>query len=177
MRNQEGGYTLIETLAVMLLTGMLLALTASGLRHYWFVQSLESAKGEVVSQLRQLQEQVVSETHPTVFGARFRIGSSDWGVVEYDPVTTASHPSTTCTQVRSNKFGSGVQVSAASFAAPSDSAMNTLCKAIPGASADKFVFFYARGSATSGSVTVTQPQLSRSKTITVTPITGRVESS
>jgi prepilin-type N-terminal cleavage/methylation domain-containing protein len=172
----EDGYTLLEVLSVMALTAILLTLTASGLRHYWFVQSLESAKGEVVSQLRQLQEQVVSETHPTVFGARFKIGSSDWGVVEYDPQTYAGHPSATCTQVRSNKLGSGVQVSAASFTAPSDSAMDTMCKSIPGASGDKFVFFYARGSATGGSVTVMQPQLSRSYTINVTPITGRVES-
>jgi prepilin-type N-terminal cleavage/methylation domain-containing protein len=172
---RESGFTLIETMVAMALVAILLTLTAGGLRHYWFVQSLETAHGEVRSQLRQLQEQVVSETHPTVFGAHFRIGSSDWGVVEYDPVISAGHPAATCQEVRSNKFGTGVQVTAASFAAPVDTTMGNLCKTIPGASGDKFVFFYARGSATGGSVTVTQPQLGRSKTLTVTPITGRVQ--
>jgi prepilin-type N-terminal cleavage/methylation domain-containing protein len=175
--HKDSGFTLIEVLSVMVLTGILLTLTAAGLRHYWFVQSLETAQSDVVSQLRQLQEQVVSETHPTVFGSRFKVGSSNWGVVEYDPLITGSHPSATCTQVRSNTFGSGVQVSAASFTAATDTAMTNLCKTIPGASTDSFVFFYARGSATGGSVTILQPQLSRSKTITITPITGRVESS
>jgi prepilin-type N-terminal cleavage/methylation domain-containing protein len=171
----ERGFTLIEVLTAVALTAILVTLAAGGLRHYWLNQSLVSARGQVVSQLRQMQEQVVSETHPTVFGARFRVGSSDWGVVEYDPTITASHPATTCKEVRSNTFSTGVKVTAASFATPTDTAMANLCKTIPGASSDKFAFFYARGSATGGTITLTQPAINKTKTITVTPITGRVE--
>lgn len=175
--DRERGFTLIEVLVATVLTAILLTLSASGARHYWLTQALQTGRGEIITQLRQMQEQVVSETHPTVFAARFRVGSSDWGVVEYDPTLTASHPATTCTQVRSNTFATGVKVTAASFAAPTDSSMLSLCRAIPGASSDQFVFFYARGSATGGTVTIDQPSLGRSKTITVTPITGRVEGS
>ena len=169
---KENGFSLIEVLVTISLVSILLTLSAGGVRHYWFVQSLDGAQGELVSQLRQMQEQVVSETHPTVFGVRFRVGSSDWAIVEYDPTAT---PTPTCTDVRTNKFGSGVQVTSATFTPPADTAMHTKCKAIPGASSDSFAFFYARGSATGGSVTIVQPQLGRTKTVTVTPITGRVE--
>jgi prepilin-type N-terminal cleavage/methylation domain-containing protein len=171
----ERGVTLIEMLVGMLLTAMLLALSAGAARTYWLNQALSSAQGQIVSQLRQTQEQVVSETHPTVYGVRFRVGSSDWGVVAYDPTITGSHPAATCTQVRNNTFATGVTVTAASFAAPTDTTMANLCKAIPGAATDAFVYFYARGSATGGSVTVTQPSLGRSEVVTVTPITGRAE--
>jgi hypothetical protein len=40
--------------------------------------------------------------------------------------------------------------------------------------ANSFVFFYARGSATGGTVKLTSDLLGRSNVVTVTPITGRV---
>jgi prepilin-type N-terminal cleavage/methylation domain-containing protein len=174
MRKEEG-YTLVEVLVTMSLAAMLLVLSAGAARTYWLNSALQGSKGEIVSQLRQMQEQVVSETHPTVFGARFRIGSSNWGVVEYDPTITGSHPSTTCQEVRSNTFSTGVIVTSAAFTAAADTAMTNLCKTIPGATNDAFVFFFARGSATGGTVTVTQPSLGRSASVSVSPITGRTE--
>ena len=70
----------------------------------------------------------------------------------------------------------GVEVSAMDFtAAPG---VTSVCASqIPGAGAsDEFALFFARGTATQGSITFTHPSLSgRSVGLTVTPITGRVE--
>jgi prepilin-type N-terminal cleavage/methylation domain-containing protein len=172
-RRDETGYTLIEVLVVMLLTSILLTLTAAGLRHFWLVQSLESASGEIVSEVRQTQEQAVSETHPGVFGVYFRVGATDWGVVKYDPRFTPL-----CKYVDSRKFATGVKVTAASFTVPADStAVKNACASLTGNANDKFAFFFARGSATPGTVTILQPSLNRSRTLTISPITGRIEES
>jgi type II secretion system protein H len=164
---REQGFTLIEALVVMLLASIVMTLAVQALRHYWLVQSLEQGEGEVISQLRQLQERAVSESHPLVYGARFKLNSSDWSIVRYNPSATP----TACTLENTLTFATGVKVSAANFdAAPTI----TGC---PGAgdSQYKFVFFFARGTATGGQLTLTQPAIGRTRTITVTPLTGRVE--
>ena len=48
---------------------------------------------------------------------------------------------------------------------------------VAGASGARIAFFYARGTATSGSVTVRQPSLGKTTTVSVGALTGRVSSS
>jgi hypothetical protein len=46
---------------------------------------------------------------------------------------------------------------------------------LPGAALDEFAFFYARGTATQGELTLQVPALAdKSLSLSVTPITGRV---
>jgi prepilin-type N-terminal cleavage/methylation domain-containing protein len=165
----ERGYTLIEVLVAMALASILVTLGAFALRSYWINRSLEGARAEVGSTLRQLQQQTVSESHPLVFGARFTPGSSKWATLRYDPRDG------TCTKIESdNKFlNTAVYVTEASFATAPD-VNQSLCPA-SGEGTDVFVWFYARGTATPGSLTLAQPQLDRELKVTVSGLTSRIE--
>lgn len=173
MRNEKG-YTLIEVLVVLALGAILLTLSAGALRNFWFVQSLEGATSEVTTQLRRIQVRTTSESNPLVYGARFRFGSSEWGVVRYDP------NGGTCTEVETKSLDTGVFSAGArisgntSLTTFSTTNETTTCRTALSAPDDQFAFFYARGSATAGQVTVEQPQLGRIRTVTVAAITGRV---
>lgn len=173
MRNEKG-FTFIELMVAIGIVAVLMTLSASALRTYWFVQSLESATDEVTTQLRRLQARSTSESHPLVYGARFRHGSSGWSVVRYDPATG------TCSEVETKSLDSGVfsagakissNTSLTSFSTTNET---TVCRSNLSAPTDAFAFFYARGSATAGQVTVDQPQIGRTRTVTVAAITGRV---
>jgi prepilin-type N-terminal cleavage/methylation domain-containing protein len=170
---KEAGFTLIEMLVAMALSAILLTLGASALRNYWFVRSLHGAQDQTVTQLRDLQARVVSESHPLVFGLRFAPGQSRYAIVEYRPATTSS-PTEKCTET-GQSFNSGVVVKSATFSAASG--ITAFCKGvIPGAATSQFVFFFARGTATEGNLVLEQPQLAgKSVKVTVKPITGRVE--
>jgi hypothetical protein len=143
------------------------------LRQFWFTQALYGGRDEAITQLRAQQERVVSESHPLVFGARFRAGSPDWALIQYDPATN------TCSSTRAMRFDSGVSVVDASFSeAGSMAPIVAECRsdlAVP--NTDKFVMFFARGTASAGTLTLTQPALGRSIALTVRPVTGRVEPS
>ena len=178
----QRGFTLIEIFAVLGLMAILLALAAPAVRTYWLSQSLDSVTDEAVTQLRQLQAQVTSESHPLVYGARLRKGSSDYAIVIYDPRAVSPNPR--CTQdgntrtLTSGVFNATVLVSATNTAVP-DSAEATVCRAeLSGATTnDVFVFFYARGTATPGTIRMEQPALGRGENITISGLTGRVDRS
>lgn len=182
----SAGFTLIEALTAIAILGIVLTLSAGALRHFWLVQSLDSATNEVVTQLRQLQEQAISENYPRVYGARFRKGTSEWASIRFDPGTNPDTSDDTCTQVRSRSFGSGVFSaavtvgSATDFAASSEATFcstnlrDTANNLITVTVNDEFAFFYAKGSAVSGSVTLEQTTLGRAGVVTVAPLTGRV---
>jgi prepilin-type N-terminal cleavage/methylation domain-containing protein len=168
---REAGFTLIEMLVAMALSAILLTLGASALRNYWFVRSLHGAQDQSVTQLRDLQARVVSESHPLVFGLRFEPGQSDYSIVEYRPATTTSAEK--CTET-DQSFDSGVVVKSAAFSTASG--ITAFCKGALGAATSQFVFFFARGTATEGNLVLEQPHLAgKSVKVTVTPITGRVE--
>lgn len=180
----QGGFTLIELLVVMAITSVILTLGAFAIRHYWLVQSLEGAQGELLSQMRQRQVQAVSESHPLIFGVRVLQGSSEWGVVEYRPddITTPSDESS-CTEVQTNSFASGVEVDSVVIGASPEA---TYCQSslrfsdltvVPDRMASQYVMFYPRGTATSASVVLLQPTLGRTNSVSVTPVTGRATGS
>lgn len=172
LRRQEG-FTLIEMLATLALTGILLGLSVPALRHFWLTRALEGGADQVVSQLRQLQEDAISQSHPRVFGARFRPNSSEWELIQYDP-TGGGSGTPSCTVEGTRTFNTGVQVSSVDFGtAPTD--VVTTCALQAG---EEVALFYARGTATAGSLTLVQPALAgRTRTVTVTPLTGRVTKS
>lgn len=186
---EEGGFTLIELLATMALASILLTLGAAAARQYWFNQALNGAQDEVVTQLRQLQERVVSETHPRVYGARFHNGHRQWGLVRYDPAVGTTPVS--CVQYQTREFPSGVKVAETSFAA--DVTRTSFCQnnlktasgaSVPNSVSSQFVFFYSRGTATPGNLTgypagtgvvLKHDALDRVEAVSVTAITGRVD--
>jgi prepilin-type N-terminal cleavage/methylation domain-containing protein len=171
----QAGFTLMELMFVTALMGILLTLGAFAVRHFWSVRSLQGAQDTVVTQLRQVQQRSFSENHPSVYGVRFLKGTSDFGVVRYDYGTSA------CSVVNSQQLGDGVQiVNDAETDFPDVANLTTACRnATPNASANyEVVFFYARGStnasATVGSVKLSQPKISRTNKVVVSPLTGRV---
>ena len=166
---------MIELLVVVTLLGVLLTLGATAFRRYWLVQSLDGAQDELIAQVRQRQEQAVSESHPLVFGIRVLEGSSDWGILEYipdtDPLVAGNQES--CPQRETLRFSTSVQVSTADFASSPEA---TFCASVHGAASD-YVFFYPRGTATGGTLTLLHPEISGTRSIVVSPITGRVQQS
>ena len=115
-----------------------------------------------------MQQRVNAESHPVVYGVRFDPGSASWGVVQYDPRKTSNK----CISVGTRSFEGGVEVQAAGFGAGGDAEAS--CASALGAD-NEFAFFYARGSASPGSVTVESQQTGGTKVVDVAGVTGRVE--
>jgi prepilin-type N-terminal cleavage/methylation domain-containing protein len=164
----ERGFSLIELLVVMGLMAILFALGTVALRHFWFVQSIEKAGDEVVTELRAAQQRVSAESHPVVYGVRFVPGSPTWGVVQYDPRKSSNQ----CTAVETHNFEGAVSIQSASATGGGNA--RTECTNALGAGSH-FIFFFARGSATRGTVSLVSQQTGDTRTIDVAGITGRVE--
>jgi prepilin-type N-terminal cleavage/methylation domain-containing protein len=173
--HDEDGFTLIEMLVVMALAAIIMTLSVSALRSYWFAQSLSGSVDIVTTQMRQAQQQAESESHPLVYGVWFiNVGDATrWGTLQYDPALASP-----CREIGKRSFDTGVQVKDVSF--NEDPVRTPLCRSalsdaeIPSASSAQIAFFYARGTATPGSITLEQVQTDRSKQLIVTGITGRV---
>jgi prepilin-type N-terminal cleavage/methylation domain-containing protein len=168
---RERGFTLVELLTAMALLSIVATLGAVALRNYWFNQALVRSEASVVSELRNLQDSSVSQSNPISYGARFRPGSNQWGLLRFNGATSPN----TCTQT-TRSFRTGVYVQAVDFAdAP---VLTSVCRTATGNNPqDEFVFFFPRGTATGGQLTLKSRRLGdRSRTIEVTPITGKVVS-
>lgn len=175
MRNEKG-FTLIELLVVVSIAALLVLSSAAALRHFMFVHALESSADSVTTQMRQAQQQAESESHPLVYGVWFiDVGDSTrWGTLQYDPALSSP-----CTEIGKRSFETGVFVDSVSFDV--DPIRTPACRTalasydIPSAGSAQIAFFYARGTATAGSLTLEQTQLERNKLLNVTGITGRVD--
>jgi len=175
---REEGFTLIELLVVMMITSMVLTISAGAIRHFWFVQALSGSADSVTTQMRQAQQQAESESHPLVYGVWFiNVGdAARWGTLQYDPAKALP-----CTEIGKRTFDTGVQVASVSFT--TDSTRTPACRSalgsagIANAGSAQIAFFYARGTATPGSITLEQTNLDRSESLSVTGITGRVSDS
>jgi prepilin-type N-terminal cleavage/methylation domain-containing protein len=167
MRDQNG-FTLVELMVVIVIGAVLLTLGASALRRYWFTQALEGSADALVSQMRQVQQRTDSESAPLVYGVRLEEGTSAWAVVKYDPKSATTTDDDECTQLSTYEFSDGIRITAASF----DSPPSILLSKCPESSQD-FAMFFARGTATSGSVSLRHPITGKTRTVTVLPLTGR----
>lgn len=171
--SDERGFTLIELLVAVSIVSLLLTLSASALRIFWLQQGLDGAANDARVEMRRLQQRAESESHPLVYGAWFVQDSSSWGVVRYSASTG------NCSLIDRLSFDAGVIVSAVT-GLDSPSSLISACRSaldaagVPSASSARMAFFYARGTANQGSVTVLQPSLRRTETVQVTPLTGRV---
>ena len=170
MRN-ERGFTLIESLVAVALISLLVSLSAMALRNFWFVEAVDRATGEVTSLLKRSQQRVVAETHPLVYGIWFKPDSSDWGVVKFDPKTIDTTTDDVCTREPDKKLSDGVKVTAVTGDTTSTPAVECL-SVVPDAT---FVFFYARGTATEATITLGKDESTSTRSINVSPLTGRVE--
>lgn len=187
---REDGFSLIELLAVIALTSIMLTIGASALRYFWLGRALHGERDQIFTNLRSIQQQVVSESNPLVFGAWFKVttpptdnGTAQWGTVRYKPADAAAGTPATCSSTAQFRMDGGVQVRSASFA-DSLSGVTSIADVIAtcrtqvsaSAAATDFAFFLARGTATSGCVTLTQPRRDMSDvTVAVSSLTGRVE--
>lgn len=177
MRKHEGGFTLIELLAAMAITSVLLTLGAFAVRNFWLVRSLTGGQDEIVNQLRAVQSKGMAESNPLVLGVGFREGTNQWQIVRLNTTTNA------CTGDGTRRFDAGVVVSDVTFTT-TVSGVNTAtfvseCKSdlttLASYPNDGFVFFLPRGTATSGTVTIRQPNLDRTASVRVNSLSGRVE--
>lgn len=166
---REDGFTLSELLVACLVMSIVLGLGAYSLRRYWQTRALHGSVDEVVTELRGEHQRASSESHPWVWGAWFKQGTSRWGVVR-------ANASTGACEVRSRRtLSTGVTVSAVSFDDVTSPAVSSNCAAAA-ESGSEVVLFFARGSATAGSVSLAHAEVGggAARTITVSPITGRV---
>jgi prepilin-type N-terminal cleavage/methylation domain-containing protein len=176
MRKEEG-FTLIEMLVVVAISAMVLAVGVTAIRNYWFVQSLSGSVDSVTTQMRQAQQQAESESHPLVYGVWFTtVGDATrWGTLKYDPDPLLP---VHCKEIGKRTFSTGVRVQSVSF--EPDDVRTTECRSALGAKGidgAEIAFFYARGTATPGTITLEQTHLERSESLAVTGITGRVSDS
>ncbi len=172
----ERGFTVLELVTVVTLLSVVLSFGVSAFRHYWLVHSLESAQGDVATQLRQLQALVASESHPFIYGARFTPGSPTWSLVKYDQGSDRlSTADDSCAP-----FGSTYTLPATQVVGPPSSSFGTpqgvdLSKCGGAHATDLFVIFYAKGSSTGGTLTLRSPALDKTREIRISPLTSRVE--
>ena len=176
---------MIEVITASLMIIVLTGLSYPPLRSYWFRQSLNGAASEMVTEMRGLQSRVTAESHPLVFGIRFStagnmMAEGRWGLVKYDP-TGGPGGVPSCSQYGTGTFDSGLFNATVSIVAPSFAASpeRDVCRTALGSATDEFAFFYARGTATGGTLTLHQSSLGSSSDITIQvfPLTGRVEQS
>ncbi len=171
---------MIELLVVMVVALIMMTLGAAAMRHYWFVRSVASASQQVTAQLRQLQSQADSVSHPVVYGAWFLPGqanSDEWGTLTYDP--TIVNAADRCALGSAPKtLPTDVRIVNAAFT--DTTTLTSACKTelsgagVSNASAAKTVFFYARGNSTGGEVTLARSGVTGERTIEVAALTGRV---
>ena len=184
----ERGFTLIELLVTISIVSILTTLGAAALRNYWFVRSLEGGKDQAITEMRAIQQRVISANNPVVYGARFMEGSPQWELIQY----RRDEPDENCELERGAEFDTelnfdaGVEVVAADFdhyvdefQGPSgtvtkDVTNDCLMDEDGNVAGTDIAWFFARGSATEGSMTIRQPALGEEETVCVNAITGRV---
>ena len=166
---------MIELMVALGLAAILLTLSASAIRNFWLGRALDASVDSTVTQLRQVQGRSVGETHPLTYGLRLRPNSNAYSIVRFNPRVATDPNDDVCEEVGTRTFEDGVVVSSMAFSDGSSAMMTACTTALPSyVAGDDFVFFYARGSATPGSLTLLHSTSGDSDVISVLPLTGRV---
>lgn len=173
-KTREEGFTLIELLVTMALLAIMFTLGSFALKTFWMRRALDGSTDQVTAQLRQLQQRAVAESHPLIYGARFTENERSYTLLKYNPLDPTPP---ICEQMATLSLEDGVEVASGTYFTNSSYVTPSECGTVgPG---DHFVFFFARGSATGGTLKLTNQQLEGTSqdttTISVTNLTGRVE--
>ena len=159
---RDDGFTLIELLVAMSLAVIVMTVGILALRGYLLAQREVGTVSDVRSSLRMAQERSLSEgrTYCVYFT------STSWTLYK-SSCTVSANKSNGPWRVQDTS----IQLQSVSFPAPSTAVPNqtTACP-----TAGACAYFYPRGTALAGSLTVTRG--SNTHTVTVEGLTGRVTS-
>lgn len=161
----DDGFTLIEVLVVTVIAGLIMGIAFFGWRSWQQSLQEQGAQRAVVSLLRDAQVRAVAEdtTYCVDFGTSGSTTSATvWRVPGDD--TGALAACTTGTKVQTWTADNGTSVTGASFSQRDGSTT-------------AFVLFYPREAASGGGVNVARTGSSKTYSINVDALTGRVSSS
>ncbi len=177
----ELGFTLVELIVVMFLIAILTTFSAAAFRHYWLVRSIRSSQDQVVVEIRQAQQRAEAESYPNVYGLRFANATSNWYVVKGNAATN------TCSVIRSYTFEDKAITQAPPtgydfVAMPTSTpvgALTAACQAAaPAAAGSQVALFYPSGASNAASggsrILLYLGATGQTRTITVSPLTGKV---
>jgi len=176
---RQAGFTLIELLVTMGIAALLLTLSAGAVRVFFLNQSLEGATDELVTQMREQQEDSVAQAFPLIFGVGVSAGRNDFTLFSFDPGADSSSTADDSCEATTRSFDAGMfsvgaRVASETIANDPAAPEYAECAGLPGVVNDQIVFFYARGTATGGTIVLEQPGIDRQRTITVSAASGRV---
>lgn len=164
---KESGFTVVELMAAMAIGALLLTLSAGALRDYTRGKALAGARDRVVTQLRHAQQRTFAEGYPKAYGVRFLKGGQRWDLVRYDASTGG------CAVVESNVFDNTVEIAATGTDFP-DGGAAAACAGLAPAGSYEVVLFYARGTASAGTVKLDLDESPKTRSVQVDAATGRV---
>ncbi len=150
-RGDERGFTLIELMFAMAIFGVIVAIGVGPYRSYQRAQSHIATTRNIVAALRNAQIRAVAEN------TTYRITFSPDGRT----YTRERMVGTAWAEPLVRRTETGMGFTGASFAQP-DGSVTATC------------FFYARGAATKGSLTVRREAKSKTYNVTVEGLTARV---
>ena len=163
---RDDGITLIELSVTMALFGVLATIGVYSFRNLQHALEEQGAQREVVSQLRDAQTRAVAESvaycvdfgvTPTTTYSMYRVPGADQGAL------AAGFSCTVGTRLSTYKNQTGTSVSSADF--EQRNGVHTT-----------FVLFTPRGSASAGSVNLARGDASKTYSVSVDGLTGRVSS-
>lgn len=159
--SSDGGFTLVEALTVMAIAGVLMAISVWGMHSYLVSSREKGTATEIQSTLRNTADRSLAEgrTYCVLFT------STTWSVYVHDCAV-----STNLTD-GPHKAGGSDQTLDAVFPVPPgmDPTEVTNCP-----SSGRCAYFYPRGNAIAGTVTISRNGSGKQYTVTVIGLTGRV---